>query len=224
MMVPSTLVPLQKVLRRIPFAPLDVNCLHCLEYLADGGNSGESANPSIVIRAGTPLDIPRMSECRNFPERLPERFAAQEHCVVAMIGDDVVAYQWFCDKTSRIEERYGYRVEIPPDSIYGYDAFVRPQYRRAKIWTHFHSFYLKDILARLGRRKVIVMVDQGNSVSMRAHSRVGYRLYRKIYVAKLLGKSVWISKAVERGDEGFRSVAPQDATETRADQISSALS
>ena len=205
------LVLLQKVLRRIPFGPLDVNCLHCLEYFADSCDQGGLRDEGILIRAGTPADLPRMSECGNFPERLSERFAAQEHCVVAMMGDRVIGYQWFCDKPSRIEERYGYTVEIPSDAIYGYDAFVLPEYRRAKVWTRFHTFYLKDLLTHLRRRRVIVMVDQGNSISMIAHLRVNYCLYRKIYIAKLFGKSVWISKAVERKDKGICSVAPPDA-------------
>ena len=209
----SSLALLQKLLHRIPFAPLDVNCLHCLEYFADDCEHC-IAGREILVREGTPFDIPQMSECRNFPDGLSQRFAAEEHCVVATIGDRIIGYEWFCDKPSRIEERYGYRVEIPPDSIYGYDAFVVPQCRRSKVWTRFHAFYLKDLLARLRRRRVIVMVDQGNGISMNAHLRVGYRLYRKVYVAKLTGKSFWIDKAVQRRDDRFRSIAPPNATGT----------
>lgn len=207
----SVLVLLQRLLRRIPFSPLDVNCLHCLEYLADSYDRSSFADQGILIRAGTPADLPQMSECRNFPESLPERFAEQEHCVIAMLGERVIAYQWFCDKPSRIEERYGYTVEIPSDSVYGYDAFVLPEYRRARVWKSFHTLYLRDLLARLRRRRVIVMVDQVNSVSMSAHLRMGYRLYRKVYVAKLFGKTVWIIKAVEGRSDEIRSIASRDA-------------
>ncbi len=215
---------LQKALRKIPLAPLDVNCLQCLEYFAAGNEQGDYLGRDIVIRAGTPLDISQMSECQNFPERFPERFAAQEHCVVATVGERVIGYQWFCDKPSRIEERYGYKVEIPADSLYGYDAFVLPQYRRAKVWTRFHTSYLKDLLARLNRRRVMVMVDRGNIVSMSAHLRVGYRVYRRIYIAKAFGKTMWISRAVERSEDELRTVAPRDATEARTGRMRSALS
>ena len=192
-------------------SPLDVNCLHCLEYVADNYDRASIPDQGIVVRAGTLADVPGMSECRNFPERLPERFAAQEHCVVATIGNRVVGYQWFCDKASRIEERYGYTVNIPSDAIYGYDAFVLPEYRRARVWKSFHTLYLGNLLTQLRRRRVIVMVDEGNSVSMSAHLRVGYRLYGKIYVAKLFGKSVCVSQAVGKRNGEIRSVAPRDA-------------
>lgn len=217
----SALVLFQKVLRRIPFAPLDANCLHCLEYLCDGSDQIRLGEQHISIRAGTPDDIPKMNECGNFPERLPERFAAQEHCVVAVREDRVIGYQWFCDKPWCIEERYGYKVEIPSDSIYGYDAFVLPQYRRAKVWTRFHTLYLKNLLAQLRRRRVMVMVDQGNIVSMRAHLRCGYRLYRKVYVAKLLGKGVWIDRRVRGEDSGFPSISAPGASGTCSDQMGS---
>lgn len=210
----SSLVLLQRLLRRIPLSPLDVNCLHCLEYFADNCDQAGFVDQGILVRAGTLADVPRMSECRNFPERLPERFAAQEHCVVATLGDRVIGYQWFCDKASRIEERYGYTVNIPPDAIYGYDAFVLPEYRCVRVWKRFHKLYLRDLLTQLRRRRVIVMVDEGNSVSMSAHLRVGYRLYRKLYVAKLFGKSVWISHAVGKRNDEIRSVAPRDAMGT----------
>jgi hypothetical protein len=219
----SPLVFLQKALRRIPFAPFDVNCLHCLEYSPD--HSGDSGLPAqdIEVREGTALDIERMAECRNFPERLPERFASKEHCVVATMRDNVIGYQWFCDKPSRIEERYGYRVEIPSDSLYGYDAFVRPDYRRAKVWTRFHVTYLKDLLVRLQRHRVIVMVDQGNDVSISAHLRLGYGLYCKVYVLKLFRKSLCIPLPVNTVKRPL-SAAELGATEGYAGHAKKVLS
>lgn len=189
----SLLTLVQKILRRVPFVKLDVNCLNCLEYYPIERNV-TTTDDAILVRAAIPTDRDGMVECGNFPERLPERFAANEHCAIGISGGKVIGYQWFCDKPFRTEERYGYIVEIPSDAVYGYDAFVVPNHRRSKVWTQFHTQYLGCLLASLGRNRVIVMVDQNNNVSMKAHLGLGYRLYRKVYIFVVFGKCLWIAK------------------------------
>jgi hypothetical protein len=220
----TPLVVFRKSLERIPFAPFDVNCLNCLEYVIADSNESAVSTERIEVREGTSFDVERMAKCGNFPEALPERFASNEHCVVATIGERVVGYQWFCDKPYRIEERYRYKVEIPPDALYGYDAFVLPEYRRAKIWTMFHLAYLRNLLTKLNRRRIIVMVDQGNLVSRAAHSCVGYKLYRKIYIAKLFGKSFSIARSVSEDRSKLRAKAPLETAGEYAPQAKNVLS
>lgn len=208
----SPLTLAQKILRRVPFARLDINCLNCLEYYPIEGNV-TAADEALLVRDAIPADIDRMAECGNFPEGLLERFAAHEHCVVAISDGKVIGYQWFCDKSFRIEERYGYIVEIPSDAVYGYDAFVLPNYRRARVWTRFHAQYLKGLLTRLGRNRVIVMVDQNNRVSMKAHLGLGYRLYRKIYISVVFGKCLWVKKASGGRNKRFtQALRPMSST------------
>jgi hypothetical protein len=216
----SPLVIFQKVLQKVPFTPVDVNCLHCLEYVC--GPSGEPTRcpGEVEVRQGTPADLEKMTACQNFPERLPERFASNEHCVVATLGGEVIGYQWFCEKGSRIEERYSYAVEIPRDALYGYDAFVVAKYRRAKIWSRFHTGYLQGLLARLNRRRIIVMVDEGNTASMSAHLRLGYKLYRKVYVAKIFGKSSWFAKTINRGEGTAHPLSPIGAVDRHSGNVS----
>jgi hypothetical protein len=203
----------RKVLQRIPLLSMDVNCLHCLEFTCSGSPASDDRPAAVEIREGVPSDIPKMGECQNFPERIPERFEAGEHCVVATIGAKIVGYQWFCDKAVRIEERYKYEVKIPPDAVYGYDAFVLPAFRRLKIWRGFHTTYLKTLLPRLQRRRVIVMVDQGNIDSMKAHLHLGYRLYRKVYVVKVLGHSVCTPRSVKTSKDPLQAVPPAGTVE-----------
>jgi hypothetical protein len=212
------LVMLQKVFRRLPFAAFDVNCLHCLEFEMPGAGQCTFSNAQLEIREGTFLDLDRMALCQNFPDRLSERFEAHEHCVIAAIGTKVIGYQWFCDKPTRIEERYGYPVEIPADALYGYDAFVLPQYRRMKVWTAFHTAYLNALLARLHRRRVIVMVDQSNVVSMRAHLRLGYKLFRKVYVLKFFGKVFWVTRECARVVKELRPLPSSDPAGRHVEQ------
>lgn len=219
----SPLTLIQRVLRRIPFARLDVNCLHCLEYYPREDDSRDE-DKGILTREGVPIDIEGMAECRNFPESLPERFATHEHCIIGIREGKVIGYQWFCDKPFRIEERYGYVVEIPSDALYGYDAFVLSNYRRSGVWTCFHAQFLQGLLTRLGRSRIIVMVDQNNSVSMKAHQRLGYRLYRKVYIFVIFGKCFWIKKAVDRPEKRFAQVLPPRSSGADPKQITSLVS
>lgn len=200
-----------------------MNCLHCLEYYPYDDHA-TSADGEIVIRAGIPIDIERMAECRNFPERLPERFATREHCVVGMTGEKVIGYQWFCDKSSSVEERYGYRVEIPSDAVYGYDAFVLSSYRRLGVWTRFHAQYLQSLLAKLGRKRVIVMVDQNNGASMKAHLHLGYTLYRKVYIFMVFGRCFWVMRTIDGNERKFWHALPPKSSGADPKQMTSFVS
>lgn len=223
MTVFSPLTLAQKILRQVPFAKLDVNCLNCLEYCPTTSNVTTS-DEAILLREATRADIDQMTECGNFPDRLPERFAAHEHCVVGIGDGRVIGYQWFCDKTFRTEERYRYVVQIPSDAVYGYDAFVLSNYRRAGLWTRFHAEYLKDLLNSLGRSRVIAMVDHNNSVSMKAHLRLGYRLYRRVYILVVFGKCLWIEKASGGRKKGLTQPLRPAPSTTDRKQITSCVS
>ena len=213
----------QRVLRRISFATIDVNCLNCLEYTARVCNTCSNFAEDIYVRGGTLLDLDKMAECQNFPHAAVERFASKEHCVVAVADGRIVGYQWFCDKPARIEERYSFNVQIPADALYGYDAFVRPECRRLKVWSRFHSEYLPKLLARLQRNKIIVMVDQGNSASMNAHIRLGYKLYRKVYVLKIRNRSLFVTREIHTRGRSRRGAQWGEGRQ-HAEQAGSALS
>jgi hypothetical protein len=195
----------------VPLLGLDVNCFHCLEF--EGGSLARTPvlAENIEIRQGSARDLEGMSACGNYPERLPERFKSPgEHCVLATSRGKVIGYQWFSEKPARMEERYSYKVEIPLDAVYGYDAFVLPQWRRSKVWTEFHRTYLRDLLSMLGRRRIIVMVDRGNAVSMNAHLRLGYKLYQKIYILKIAAKSFCFKRDAAHNTNMSRSHAPAE--------------
>lgn len=211
----SPLVILRKVLQRIPFHPFDVNCLDCMQYegIPCAGESA-SVGANIELRHATHSDIEALAACQGTPDEFVRRFDAKDHCILAIIDGQIVGYQWFCSKPSYLEERYRYKVEISSDSIYGYDAFVLPKYRRAKVWTQIHVTYLRDLMLQSRRHKILVMVDRGNSVSMNAHLRFGYRTYRNVYVVKAFGKSLCIKKAIRTNESDVRPTASGDAFAT----------
>ena len=194
------LVNLGSLLRSIPFSPLDVNCLYFLEYLGVPAQNPALLRGPGTVRSGTLQDLKGLTKCQDRPRAFLHRFQAKDHCVVAEADGQIVAYQWFCDNPFYVEERYGYRIEVPPDTIYEYDVFILPAYRLGGIWFKFHCLYLKDLMERLHRRRIVGMVDYGNRMSMSTHLRFGFRVFRRVAVVKLLGKSFFFEKSF-RGDE-----------------------
>jgi GNAT superfamily N-acetyltransferase len=185
------LINLRCLLERIPFRPLDVNCLYFLEYVGIPPRHANLLRGHAALRKATLQDLEGLTKCQNSPRAFRDRFKANDHCAVAVLDGCIVGYQWFCDKPLYEEERYGYQIEIPPDAIYAYDIFILPEYRLAGLWFRFHCLYVRDLMQRLHRQRIIGMVDYGNRLSMNTHLRFGFRLVRRVFVIKMFGLVVF---------------------------------
>lgn len=196
------LLNLRSVLLRIPFQPLDVNCLYFLEYVGLPPQAHVRRGRAEVRRA-TPQDLERLSWCEDKKPTFLNRFRANDECAVALIDGRVVGYQWFCERPVYREERYACRIELPPDAVYEYDIFILPEHRLAGLWFKFHCLYLRDLMQRRERRRVIGMVDYGMRLSMTTHLRFGFTLFHRIVVIKVFGITISIGTDL-RGDNAGR--------------------
>ncbi len=193
-------VVLRSLLRRIPFGPLEIDCLYLLDYLGLPPQHEKLLRGPAEVRTATLEDLEGLTRCQNRPQAFLNRFKANDYCAVALVDGRIVAYQWFCVRPSYVEERYGYPIEVPSDAIYEYDVFILPEYRLGGIWFKFHCLYLKELMEKLRRRRIIGMVDYGNRLSMNTHLRFGFRLFRRVFVIRMFGKSIFMGKALS-GDE-----------------------
>ena len=196
------LVNISSVLQRIPFKPLDVNCLYFLEYVGLPPQQASLLRGRAEVRRATRQDIEGLSTCQNRPLAFLKRFEANDSCAVAELDGRIIGYQWFCDRPFYIEERYSYRIEVPPDAVYAYDIFIRPEHRLAGLWFKFHCLYLRELMQRLNRQRIIGMVDYGNRLSMNTHLRFGFRLFRRVLVIKVFGQSVCVGTTY-RGEDAL---------------------
>jgi hypothetical protein len=210
------LVHLGSLLRLIPFRPLEINCLYFLEYNGIPQPQPGAVRGRAELRSATVEDLEQLRLVRDLPQTFRRRFQAGDDCAVAVVDGRIVAYQWFCAKAFYLEERYGYKIEVPPDSIYEYDVFILPDYRLAGIWFKFHCVYLRELMERLRRRRIIGLVDYGNRLAMNTHLRFGFRLFRRVVVIRILGKSFF----VERDLGGDSSFLPRWVAKPRAPQES----
>jgi len=208
----SFLVPLRNLLQRIPFKPLDVNCVYFLEYTGIPRRDAAFSRGGCDVRSATLDDLPGITECQKTPETFLRRFQVHDHCVVAVVDGRIVGYEWFCDKPAHIEERYSYEIKIPGDAIYAYDAYILPGHRLSGIWLKFKIIYLRDLMESLHKTKIIVMIDRGNRMSMSTHLRFGFKVVREVFVLKLFGRTFsWEKKTAHQESS---SPGPEPLTRT----------
>ena len=185
------------MLDKIPGRPFQIEKLFVL-ILSKPSNLGIKR---LEIREGDPRDIQQMCVLENKePDLFGKRFDDGIFCAVATNEDKtIVGYQWFSNKAVHLEELLGYRLEIPRDSVYAYDAFIKVEYRRRGIWVNFQN-YMLDKAKRLGREKVVAMVSLGNEVFLKAHLHKGYVITKNIICIRLFSKWFFRQKMLAPAD------------------------
>ena len=177
----------QKILRRIPFTPVDVGRLCFLRL-----DRAPRVPPALlrgpgIVRHATLADIDALAILRKQRSMFLERFANGDAGVVAEIDGRVVGCEWFCASETHDETGWGYRIAVPPGFVYAYDAFIDPQYRNSGIWLRFKA-HLGDWMRKSGKSGVLTFVDYGNWPSLRTHLRFGFRPDTEVLVLKIMGK------------------------------------
>ena len=185
---PSLLLA-QKVLRRVPFRPIDVGKLCFLRLERVPQIAPALLRGPGLVRAATVDDLEALVALRNDRDVFADRFAEGDRCAVAEVAGRIVGYEWFCDRDTHEETAWGYRIVIPAGYVYAYDAFIEPRYRNSGIWPRFKA-YLGDLMRETGHVGVLTFVDYGNWPSLRTHLRFGFKPDTDVFVIKILGKLV----------------------------------
>jgi len=155
------------------------------------------------VRSATLGDLEGLAACQNTREAFLRRFSSNDYSVVAVFHDRVVGDEWFCDKPSYVEERYSLEIAIPSDAIYAYDGFILPEHRLAGIWVKFQSAYLRELMLKRHRQRIVTIIDYGNSLSLNTHLRFGFKPVRKVFVIKVFGKSFFFRRTLHPSKSGY---------------------
>jgi hypothetical protein len=215
-------ITFRSLLLRLPSTPVDINCLYLLEYVGIPPDHPSFRRGPAEVRDATLQDLDALTKCQNQPREFRNRFNSNDHCAVAVVGDRIVGYEWFCDRPLYIEERYLYKIAVPSDAVYAYDAFILPEHRLSGIWLKFKAPYLRALMQRLHRHRIIGMVDYGNCVSMNTLLRFGFRPFRVVFTIKVFGRAICLGRswrALPRWISSKGSVAVdvgRDATASRS--------
>lgn len=187
-----TLLLLQKVLRQLPFKPVDIGklCFLRLDRVPDVPSG--MLRGSASVRAGTPDDLPALVRLQDKAQTFRERFTRGDQCVVATVGALIVGYEWFADGGAHLESTWGFLIAIPRDFVYAYDAYIDPAHRNTGVWLRFKA-HLSQLMKASGKRGVLTFVDDGNWASLRTHLRFGFQPTETVFALKVMGLKLFRS-------------------------------
>jgi len=181
----------QKLLRRVPFRPIDVGKLCLLTYDGVPRVPPPLLRGPATVREATRSDLDALAGLCDRRDAFAARFAAGDRCVIAEVDGRAVGFEWFCDADVHHETGWGYDIDVPAGYVYAYDAFIDRAYRNTGVWLKFKA-YLAGLMLRTGKRGVLTFVDYGNWASHRTHLRFGFRPFDTVLVVKLFGRSIGI--------------------------------
>jgi GNAT superfamily N-acetyltransferase len=180
------LLLLQKVLRQLPFTPLDIGKLCFLRLDRIPEVPAGMLRGAAIVRAATPDDLPALARLQDKAQTFRERFRRGDQCVVAMVGALVIGYEWFAVGDAHLESTWGFLIAIPRDFVYAYDAYIDPAHRNTGVWLRFKA-HLSQLMKASGKRGVLTFVDYGNWASLRTHIRFGFQPTETVLAFKVMG-------------------------------------
>ena len=180
------LLLVQKVLRRIPFRPIDVGKLCFLRLDGVPQVPRSRLRGAGVVRQATRDDLDALVRLRDQRPLFLERFDKGDHCVVAEVDGRIVGFEWFSERSVHRDTAWGYEVAVPDGFVYAYDAYLDPAVRNTGVWLRFKA-YLGDLMVKSGKRGVLTFVDYGNWTSFRTHVRFGFKPCATVLAFKVIG-------------------------------------
>lgn len=119
-------------------------------------------------------------------EEFARRVVAGDRFAVAVVDGRIIGYEWFSTNAFQMAEPFHYRIEIPQDSVYAFNAFILPEYRLGGVWLKLKA-YLAGLMQDLNRTRVLTYVEAGNRLSMNSHLRFGFKPCKKVFIINVQG-------------------------------------
>jgi hypothetical protein len=185
----------QRVLRLMPFRPVDIGRLLFLRLDGVPRVSPALLRGCGTVRRATLDDLDGLVRLQHSAAVLQERFARGDWCAVAVVNQRIVGYEWFCEQAVHHETAWGLSIPIPSGFVYAYDAYIDPRFRNTGLWLRFKA-YLGDWMGATDKRGVLTFVEDGNLPSLRTHLRFGFRPANTVLAMKILGMSLFRSDSV----------------------------
>ncbi len=172
---------IRAALDRVPMHLVAVNRMYLLRYDGIPQTPEKHMSGPAEIRAGRPEDIDALVRCQGDRATFVERFASGDRCVAAVLNGEIVGYEWFSIQRRHVVPEFGYAIDIPPGSIYAYDAYILPAYRLRGIWLGFMR-HLAGLMRELSLNRVLTYTEYGNDLSLRTHLRFGFVHFKTVTV------------------------------------------
>lgn len=180
---------LQILLKNVPFHPLRVELIYLLSFEGRPAVPGSILRGIGNVRLATIEDVPGMIECRGVDADYARRLSNGQQCLVAVVDTKIVGFEWFCHKPNQVKPPYGYKLALPVDTAYAYDAFLLSEFRLKGFWLRFKSA-LADLMLQWSKCRVLTYVDYGNWISLRTHLRFGFTVTKRVLIVQILGRTL----------------------------------
>lgn len=176
-LIKTTFKAFNKILTRITFRKVAVSLFY--QFLNDNIPRFNNQQKNLIIKNIDIADIDSLAAENEKKELFKKRLLRGDYCIAAIFNGDIIGYEWFCTGNKHIEERFGYEIIIPNDTMYAYDAYIKPDYRKHGIWRQIIAFS-KKLMIKHNKKNIMSFVEYDNNISFNAHKRVGFKLIKKI--------------------------------------------
>lgn len=144
-------------------------------------------------------DAPVIAICRGMKDRtgreLVPRWAGGSICVGAWSGDKLIGY---CFAKSgayvSLENEDRFSMDLGPDSAYGYDSYIQPDYRGGGLF-QLLIHHVQQALGLSGEGRLYATVSVGNQASIKARQKIGGRIVETISYTCLLGATRYTARS-----------------------------
>jgi L-amino acid N-acyltransferase YncA len=194
---------IQSLLNKFPFQPVKIS--RFFMFSLDSVPNEINARGTQIIRLATSEDIEGMCLLENKPILFKTWLGRGERCVVAVDNDEIVGFEWFSAAGFYLEERFNYKIIIPPDAVYTYDAYIKENFRLRGIWVQFQAL-IKQWMDSNNKKKIIALIDYGNDHSIKTHVRFGFQIYQDVIWINVFGKNFTIEKELSLNGPEIRKV------------------
>ena len=137
---------------------------------------------SYPVRPARVQDLPAVALCRQMDNPtagtalFTHRLAQGARCYVVLGSDDrLLGYAWVMCTGNLFEDDDRLRLTCRPNGAYIFDTFLHPEARGKGLYARLIAGVQQD-LATQGKTEFHVLVDRGNTVSIKAHLKLGAKV------------------------------------------------
>ena len=145
------------------------------------------------VRPANLQDLPALVLCRQMDNPaagttlFTQRFTQGASCYAVLGSDDrLLGYAWVICTGNLFEDDDRLRLTCRPNGAYIFDTFLHPDARGKGLYPLLIAGLQQD-LAGQGKTEFHVLVDRGNTVSIKAHMKLGAKVCEICTYAAVLG-------------------------------------
>ena len=166
--------------------------------------ANEESNPSYKVRPASIHDIPALTTCRQMDDPtlgatlFKTRFDQDARCYVVLDSNDYLfGYAWVMRTGNLFEDDDRLRITCRPNGAYIFDVFLHPDARGKGLYPLLIAGLQQD-MANQGKTEFHVLVDQSNTISVKAHQKLGAKICETSRYTTILGLSWYLLKTETR--------------------------